>query len=84
MCHIRGGGYSKAGWAATTMPLPKTGPERGGKSSFSIALIRATSRWIPASTSANHGPEKGDLIPLRGLVVSRTIFEFTNPHIKAN
>ena len=35
---------------------------KGIKSSFSIALIRTESRWIPASTSTNQGSEKGDLV----------------------
>ena len=34
------------------------------KSSFSIALIGFTSRRIPASASANQGPETGDLVLL--------------------
>ena len=38
-------------------------PLQGGiKSSFSIALIWTTRRWIPASPSANQGTEQGDFI----------------------
>jgi len=40
------------------------------RSSCSIALMCTTSRRIPVSFSTNHGPEKGDLIPLWGLVVA--------------
>ena len=32
------------------------------KLSFSIALIGAKSRWIPASTRTNQGSEKGGLV----------------------
>ena len=35
------------------------------KSSFSITLIRVTSRRIPASSSTNQGPENGDLVKHR-------------------
>jgi hypothetical protein len=41
----------------------------GGKPSFSIALISATRRRIPACASTNQGPGQGDLVPLAGLVV---------------
>ena len=36
------------------------GPQGGSISSFSIALICTTSRWIPASASTNQGPAKDD------------------------
>jgi len=36
---------------------------RRPKSSFSIALMCTTRRWIPSRASTNQGPEKGDLIP---------------------
>jgi len=45
-----------------------TSPQSGIKSSLSIALICTTRRQIPASAGTNHGPEKGDLILLCGLV----------------
>jgi len=35
---------------------------QASKSSFSIALICTTSRWIPARARTNQGPEKCDLI----------------------
>jgi len=47
---------------------PSPNPQSVIKSSFSIALIWATSRRIPASASTNKGTEKGDLILLWGLV----------------
>jgi hypothetical protein len=47
-------------------------PQSGSKSLVSIALIRITSRRIPASLSANQRPEKGDLISLCWLVVDST------------
>jgi hypothetical protein len=41
-------------------------PQTGKKTPFPIAFICSKSRRIPASASTNQGPEKGDLIPLRG------------------
>jgi len=41
-----------------------TSPQRGSKSSFAIASMCTTRRWIPANASTNQGPEKGDEIPL--------------------
>jgi len=41
-----------------------TSHQSGITSSFSIAFMCTTSRWIPASAGTNQGPEKCDLIPL--------------------
>jgi len=54
--------------ATSTLWRRTTSHPRGGKSSFSIALICTTSRRIAESASTNQGPEKGDLITLGGLV----------------
>ena len=51
---------------------PSTSPQRGGKSSFSIALMRTSSRRIPASASTDQAPKKGDVILLGGLVVPKS------------
>jgi len=40
--------------------LSPDSPQKGGESSFSVALICTASRRIPASAT-NQGPEKGDL-----------------------
>ena len=37
-------------------------PRRGGKSSFSIAVICTTRRRISANASTKHGAERGDLV----------------------
>jgi len=39
-------------------------PSEGEQMVFSNASIRTAYRRLPASTSANREPEKGDLIPL--------------------
>ena len=41
-------------------------PQRGSRSSFSVALILTTSRLIPTSCSTNQGTEEGDLFPEAG------------------
>jgi len=42
--------------------LSSTSPQRGGKCCFSTASMCTTCLRIPASASANPGPEKGDLM----------------------
>ena len=48
--------------ASRLFPAAPTCPESAIKSSVSIALICTTSRRIPASASANHGPKNGGLV----------------------
>jgi len=50
--------------------IQTTSPQSGSKSSFSVALICATRRRIPASSSTNQATENGDLMPQRAAVVS--------------
>ena len=40
----------------------------------SIVLMCTTSHWISASANTSQGPEKGDLIPLRGQVYGEREF----------
>jgi len=70
---------------------PRHSQPRGSKSSFSMALIRTTRRWIPASSSTNQRPEKGDLItalraggshPSEGcLTINLTVTQHSEPPV---
>jgi len=50
------------------IPVRTTSPQIGSKWSFFIALVCTKGRRIPAGASSNQVPEKGELIPLWGLV----------------
>ena len=45
---------------------------------FSIASIFTTRRQISTSTSTNQGCEKGDLVPISGLVACPSLFGHSN------